>query len=126
MPETSFDYELERLYADPPLFPDAELFALRVRERLERGWTARQLLIGAMGVLGGLIGSVQLLNSEALAQITAAAARSNAFVGQEIAPKLSQALAPAGVSVDSQVIWMAAALAVVAIGFGLARLFREI
>jgi hypothetical protein len=124
--ETSFDYALERMYADPPPLADAELFALRVMDRLERGWTVRRLLIGVMGVVGGFIGAAQVLNSRALGQLSTAVARSDAFVGREIAPQLSHALAPAGVSVDSQAIWMAAALAVVAVGFGLARLVREI
>jgi hypothetical protein len=126
MAETSFDYVLERMYADPPAFADADLFGLRVMERLERGWTVRHLLIGVMGVVGGVIGAAQMLNTKALGELTSAAARSDAFVGSQIVPKLSQALAPAGVYVDSQVIWMAVALAVVAVGFGLARLVREI
>ena len=35
MAESSFEFRLERMFADAPQAPDAELFALRVVERLE-------------------------------------------------------------------------------------------
>src|SRR6185437_15825039 len=61
MAERSFEYELSRLFADAPAMPDADLFALRVDERLRRGWTFRRVLIGGLGVVGGVIGGAQLL-----------------------------------------------------------------
>ena len=105
---------------------DADLFTLRVLERLDRGWTARRLLIGAMGVLGGLIGAYEVVGSGAVGQLAALGARSNAFMTQHLASQLSGPLAPSGIYVDAEAIWLAGALAVVAAGFGLARLVREI
>src|ERR1700728_2467574 len=83
--ETSFEFRLERMFAEAPSMADAELFALRVLERLDRGWTARRLVIGAMGVLGGVIGAYEIVGSGAIGQLTALAARSNAFVTQHVA-----------------------------------------
>jgi len=124
--ETSFEFRLERMFAEAPAMADADLFTLRVLERLDRGWTARRLLIGAMGVLGGLIGAYEIVGSGAVGQLAALTARSNAFVTQHLATQLSSPLAPARIYVDAEAIWLAGALAVVAAGFGLARLVREI
>jgi hypothetical protein len=120
--ETSFESRLERLFAETPQAPDADLFALRVLERLDRSWTARRLLIGAMGAVGGCIGAFELLGSGALGQLSTLAAHTNAYLSQQV----SAPLAPAGIYVDAEAIWLAGALAVVAAGFGLARLVREI
>ena len=126
MAETSFEFRLERMFAEAPSLADAELFALRVLERLDRGWTARRLIIGAMGALGGLIGAFQLVGSGAAGQLSTAATQANDYVTNHLAAQLSGPLAPAGIYVDAQAIWLAGALAVVAAGFGLARLVREI
>jgi hypothetical protein len=124
-PEMSFEYDLERMFADTPTRPDADFFAARVLERLDRGWTARRLLIGSMGALGGLVGAYQILGAGALTELQAVATRSNAYVAQHVAHDVAPALPP-GVALDGQAIWMAAALALVAAGLGLARLVREI
>jgi len=124
--DTSFEFALERMFADTPARPDADIFAARVLERLDRGWTARRLLIGSMGALGGLIGAYQVLGAGALTELQAAATRSNDYFAQHISHDVVGAIAPASFVLDGQAIWMAAALALVAAGFGLARLVREI
>ncbi len=126
MAETSFEFALERMFAETPPRPDADIFAARVLERLDRGWTARRLLIGSMGALGGLVGAYQILGAGALQELQAMASRSNDYVNQHVAQSVSSALAPTGFAVDTQALWMAAALALVAAGLGLARLVREI
>jgi len=122
----SFEYDLERMFAETPARPDADIFAARVLERLDRGWTARRLLIGSMGVLGGLIGAYQVLGAGALTELQTAAARSNDYFAQHLSRDVVGAIAPANFVLDTQAIWMAAALALVAAGFGLARLVRQI
>jgi hypothetical protein len=126
VPDSSFEFSLERMFAETPARPDADFFAARVLERLDRGWTARRLLIGSMGALGGLVGAYQILGGGALTELRAAATRSNDYVAQYISHDVAGVFAPAGFTLDSQAIWMAAALALVAAGFGLARLVREI
>src|ERR1700761_6140713 len=93
-PEMSFEYDLERMFAETPARPDADIFAARVLEKLDRGWTARRLLIGSMGVLGGLVGAYQILGAGAMQELQAAAARSNDYVAQHITHEAAGALAP--------------------------------
>ncbi len=126
MADTSFEFRLERMFAEAPSAPDAELFALRVVERLDRGWNARRFVIGAMGALGGVIGAYEILGSGVSGQLVAYIDRANDFLAQHVATGVSGALAPGGIYVDVQAIWLAGALAIIATGFGLARLVREI
>ena len=126
MAETSFEFRLERMFAETPARADADLFALRVLERLDRGWTARRLLIGSMGVLGGLVGAYQILGAGAVQELQTAAARSNDYFAEHITRQAADTFAPASFLLNGQALWMAAALALVAAGLGLARLVREI
>jgi hypothetical protein len=126
MAEASFEGRLERMFAETPAMRDADLFTLQVVDKLDRGWTARRLLIGVMGAAGGVIGSAQILGSGVIGHIQALSAQSNAYLLQHVSQAIPQGLLPAGVALNGQVIWMAAALAVVAAGLGLARGIREI
>ena len=122
----SFEFAVERMFAETPARPDADIFAARVLERLDRGWTARRVLIGGMGALGGLVGAYQILGAGALQQLQAAASKSNDYVVQHLSRDVASAVAPTGLPLGEQTLWMAAALALVAAGLGLARLVREI
>jgi hypothetical protein len=114
------------MFAEAPAASDAELFTLRVLERLDRGWNARRVLIGGMGALGGLIGANEILGSGATGHLFTMFGQANDFLARHVAASVSDALAPGGIYVDVQAIWLAGALAIVAAGFGLARLVREI
>lgn len=123
MPEPSFEYRLERMFAEAPAMPDTDLFTLRVLDRLNRGWNARQLLIGAMGAAGGLIGAVELLKTGGFGHLASLGGQADTYIAQQLTrggPALT------GLGIDAQAIWMSAVLALVAAGFGLARLVREI
>ena len=119
--ETSFEFTLERMFAETPGRADADIFAARVLEKLDRGWTARRLLIGSMGALGGLVGAYQILGAGTLQQLQAAATRSNDYLTQHISHEAGGPMVLGG-----EALWMAVAVALVAAGIGLARLMREI
>jgi hypothetical protein len=124
VPDDSFEFKLERIFAEAPAAPDAELFRLRVLERLDRGWTARQLVIGVMGAAGGLVGAVQLVGAGGLGAMTALGAQSDQFVrnlGEQLTPFL-----PGGAAVNGEVLLTAVVLGVIGAGFGLVRLIRDI
>ncbi len=125
MPDSSFEFRLERMFAEAPAMADAELFTLRVVDRLDRGWTARRLLIGVMGAAGGLVGGVQVVGSNGLGAVNAFGAQSRAYFASHVGDPLGAVL-PTGLAIDGTVLLTAGVLALIAAGFGVARLIREI
>lgn len=130
MSDKTFEMDLERRFAAAPILPDADLFAQRVTARLDRGWTFRQMLIGGLGVIGGLIGAGQLLGSGLAARLETIGAQSDTLVKSGIATLPAArgltAVLSMGSSLDSQVLWMSAALGAVAVGLFVTRAIREL
>jgi hypothetical protein len=117
---------LERLFATEPTFRDGDLFVARVNERIQRGWTFRQFLIGSLGLLGGLIGGAQLLASGLISRLDVISAGSRRLVASRVADLTATHILPGGVAVNGEVMWMAGALAAVAVGLALTRGIRGI
>jgi hypothetical protein len=125
MAEVEFERRLERLFAEAHELPDAANFAERVERRLDAGWTARRWLIGAAGVVGGVIGASQLMMSNVVQRVETA---------EDSARLLSSGLTHmtargdwlAAISGGGSVVWVAAALAVLMMGFVLTRVIGEI
>ncbi|HWA61807.1 MAG TPA: hypothetical protein VG939_10550 [Caulobacteraceae bacterium] len=125
MAERDFEMALDRLFAEAPAFGDADLFALRVEDRLDRGWTFRRLLIGGLGMAGGLIGGGQILSTNLFGQLNAFTQHSSEVLNRGLATVLPEGFR-GGVGISAEVIWMSAALAAVAVGLAVTRLIREI
>jgi hypothetical protein len=125
MPEVEFERRLERFFAEAPELPDASAFAERVERRLNRGWTARRWLIGAAGVVGGVIGASQLMMSNLVQRVETAedSARLLSSSLSQIAPRGGWLEAISG---GGSVVWVATALAIVMMGFVLTRVIGEI
>ena len=131
MADRSFEMTLERLFAEAPAFADADLFASRVEDRMMRGWSFRQFLIGSLGLLGGLIGGAQVLGSGLVARLGTVTESSRHLVSARLsdlaaAHILPASLFPANLALDGEVVWMAGALAAVAVGLALTRAIRDI
>ncbi len=130
MPERRFEMDLDRWFGEAPSFPDAEFFALRLEARLDRGWTFRRLLIGGLGALGGVILGAQILGSGLAGRLSEVSALSQGSLGLQWVQHASRRLLPEGLGVpglpiDTDVVWMSAALAAVALGFAVTRVLRE-
>jgi hypothetical protein len=130
MVDRTFEMELDRQFSVSPMLADADLFAARVGERLDRGWTFRRLLIGGLGLAGGLIGAGQLLGSGLLARMHTITTHSSTLFNTGMITKLPVARGVAELfsgssGVDSQVLWMSAALAALAVGLFVTRAIRE-
>jgi hypothetical protein len=125
MVELDFERRLERLFADAPELVDAGSFADRVERRLDAGWTARRWLIGAAGGIGGVIGASQLMMSD-LFQRVETASDSARLLTNSFSHVTSSADWVAAVSSGGGVVWIAAGLAVVMMGFVLTRVIGEI
>ena len=125
MAEVEFERRLERLFGEAAELPDAAQFAERVERRLDAGWTARRWLIGAAGVVGGVIGASQLMLSNVVQRVETAedSARLLSSGLTHMTPRADwlQALSGGG-----SVVWVAAAMAVVMMGFVLTRVIGEI
>ena len=120
-----FERELDRMFADAPVFADADLFTRRVDERLGRGWTFRRVLIGGLGLLGGVIGGGQLLGSGLIGQLGAFTSQGNLMLSHSIQDLKPQEFMSQMGPLSGEVLWMSAGLAVVAVGFAVTRVIRE-
>ena len=125
MVEIEFERRLERLFAEAPELPDAAAFAERVERRLDAGWTARRWLIGAAGVVGGIIGASQLMLSNVFQRVETAG-DSARLLSSSINHISTGTDWMAAVSSGGAVVWAAAAMAVVMMGFVLTRVIGEI
>src|SRR5882757_3756283 len=116
MAELDFERRLERLFSEAPELADAGSFAERVERRLDAGWTARRWLIGAAGVVGGVIGASQLMLSNVFQRVETAG---------DSARLLTTSLNHISTGTDwvaafsngGTVVWIAAGLAVIMMGF---------
>ena len=124
MVEASFERRLERLFADSPELPDCATFAAGVEAKLGRGWAARRWLIGAAGLIGGVIGASQLMASNLFQRVETAedSARMTTRVLSQLAPSTDMVSALSG----GFGIWVAVGLAVATMGFALTRVIEEI
>jgi len=125
MAEVDFERRLERLFAEGPELADAGAFAARVERRLDAGWTARRWLIGGAGVVGGVIGASQLMVSN-LFQRVETAGDSARLISSGFNRISSQTDWLSVASAGGVGVWVAAAAAVVMMGFVLTRVIGEI
>ena len=124
MAEIDFERRLERLFGDAPDMGDAAAFAQRVEQRIDRGWIARRWLIGAAGLVGGVIGASQLMMSNIVQQVATAehAARTLSAGLSRVTPTTDMVSALSG----GYGVWVAVGLAVVTMGFAVSRVIEEI
>ena len=124
MADLDFETQLSRLYGQSPVFRDAELFTQRVTDKLDRGWALRRVVIGATGVAAGLAAAVQLIGSRFADEFS--------NVSREGALQLDLGLDKAMARYDqfftggAETIWLAAALAAIALAFAVTRLVDEV
>jgi hypothetical protein len=126
MADRTFEMELDRLFGEHPAFPDADLFALRVETSLDRGWTFRRLLIGGLGLAGGVVGAVQLLGYSVAPRLNALVEHYAPSVQVKWTDVAISHVLPGGLEMNGEILWMSAAMAIVAVGFALTRVIREI
>ncbi|MBS0360286.1 MAG: hypothetical protein JSR98_02805 [Proteobacteria bacterium] len=125
MAELDFERRLERLFADFTELPDATAFAERVERRLDAGWTARRWLIGAAGVVGGVVGASQLMMSNVFQRVETAEDSAHMF-SSSLSHITTSANWVATVANTGTVVWVAAGLAALMMGFVLTRVIGEI
>ena len=126
MADRSFEVRLERLFGETPAFADADYFAARLVERLDRGWNLRQVFIVGMGLVGGVIAAGQILRAGLVDKLVALADQSQIQASTRLANLAATRFLPADFPINGQLFWMSAVLAAMAVGFAINRVIREI
>ena len=95
-----------------------------MEQRIDRGWIARRWLIGAAGLVGGVIGASQLMMSNIVQQVATAehSARTLGAGLSRVTPTTDMVSALSG----GYGVWVAVGLAVVTMGFAVSRVIEEI
>ena len=109
MSDFGFEARLERLFSQPPRLADADAFARRVQARLEREWALRRGLLGAAGVLGGVIAVTQTVGAEVYSRLFALSVPAR----REFDAMWAQAqtdLSGGGLSMSGEAVWLVAAM----------------
>ncbi|MBN9320490.1 MAG: hypothetical protein BGN86_10350 [Caulobacterales bacterium 68-7] len=116
-----FDAQLGRLFNQAPAFPDNEAFAARVTARLDRDWTMRRIMIGVGGLAAGMVVAWQFVagrfNVEVATVSSDAQSMIDSGVGRMMISLDRLSTLPAG----GETLWLAAALGVAALAFGVTR-----
>jgi hypothetical protein len=124
MADRDFEATLGRWFAETPEFADADGFAHRIATRLDRSWILRRSLIGAAGVSGGLIAVGQMLGVHVYERVLDASQASATAVSRG-SRTISQLQHLGDLPVSGEVLWMGAALAVLAVVLMATRALEE-
>jgi hypothetical protein len=125
MADLDFEAGLQRLFDSPPALADHERFAREVDARLDRGWTVRQLLIGTLGLAAGMVAVGQTFFPNFIAQMGAASAESTKLVDRGLSDLSQWQTDLTALPMNGEVVWMAAALGVMALAFAITRAVEE-
>ena len=125
MADPDFETSLVRMFAESPALPDPDGFARLVEARLDRGWNMRQALIWTMGLAGGVIGVSQMLPARLMSQMGAASDESTRLVDRGLSGLSDLQGSLNTLPLGGEVVWMAAALGVMALAFAITRAVEE-
>jgi hypothetical protein len=125
MAELDFEMRLDRMFNEPPAMADSEAFARLVEMRLDRGWTLRQVAIGAAGLVAGLFGVSQLLGSRLLFDATEATQRNSVAFTSSLGDIMRTGGNLSALPFGGEAMWLAAALGVMALAFAVTRAVEE-
>ena len=120
-----FEARLDKMFAEPPAFDDAGDFAGQVQSKLNRNWTTRRLVIGALGGVGGLIGVGQIVSSGVIGHMQGLAKGAPSFAAVDLShwhAHMTAGLSPA----TSGALWLGLAAVGIALALALSRLIEDL
>ncbi len=126
MSDPRFEHELQRLFAEAPPRPDAELFALRVRERLDATWAWRRLAVGSAGAGAGAVALWQLGGGQVLARLGEAVQAPGGDLWRRAPGVAEAAQVMRSVPVPTELFWLLGGLVLLVAGFAAARVADEL
>jgi hypothetical protein len=124
--DPDFERALERLFAEPPAFRDADAFAAKVQARLARNWRIRTLGIGAAGVAGGVVAASQIVGSGLAIQLQHASARSAQAADAVYRQTWSGLDALSHITPSAGLFWVVSGLMILAAVIGATRVLDEV
>ena len=113
------------MFDDPPVFVDSHGFASSVMQRLDRSWQVRSLVIGATGLLGGVIAVSQIMANNLIGQIEALSLGTKPHLLHHLIQSVESHLVLPSLPFGGEGLWMAAGLAGLALVFALTRAIEE-
>jgi hypothetical protein len=116
MSDYEFESRLERMFAQPPAVADPRGFAAGVEQRLQRGGRLRSVLIGGAGVAGGVFAASQTIGSQMLGRLGELRLSSQPLARLE-GERLLTGDSLAALAGGGEVVWMAAAMLALTVGF---------
>jgi len=125
MAEPDFEAQLTRLYNEAPSFPDAELFAAQVGASLDRGWAMRRVLIGGAGVAAGLIAAFQLVTTRFSAELQTLSHNGTRDLSADVDKAMTKFSQITATPASVEALWLAAGLALLALGFAVTRMMED-
>ena len=132
MADQGFDAELVSLFEEIPSYADQAVFAQRVEQRLNRGWGFRNLLIGLLGLVGGVIAVGQVAGANFIeravvtSQASVNAAQHTATTLPGVIGLIAKALGLQAFPLGAEVIWPALGMLGLAIALLATRTLEEI
>jgi hypothetical protein len=127
MSDPSFEHQLGRLFAEPPLLTGHAEFTAAVQARLERGWAMRRILIGAAGVIGGLVATAQVVGANLVQRVAVASQGADNRVRDaavDLVARGEATLHLQSLPIGGEVLWMVAGLAAMGVALVAARLME--
>ncbi len=120
-----FEAQLVQMFDDPPVFVDSHGFASSVMQRLDRSWQVRSLVIGATGLLGGVIAVSQIMANNLIGQIEALSLGTKPHLLRHLIQSVESHLVLPSLPFGGEGLWMSAGLAGLALVFALTRAIEE-
>ena len=120
-----FETQLDRLFSQPPAFPDGEAFVTRVTTRLDRDWTMRRMMIGVGGLAAGMVVAWQFLAGRFGAELASVSDDARGAVDSGLGRMLAEVNHATGAAAGSETLWLVAGLAAAAVGFAVTRVMES-
>ena len=120
-----FEAQLIQMFDAPPAFVDADLFASTVTQRLDRSWQVRSLVIGATGLIGGVIAVSQIMATNLIGKVESLSFASEQPLLRGLIAYGERHLVLPSLPFGGEGLWMSAGLAGLALVFALTRAIEE-
>lgn len=120
-----FEAQLIQMFDAPPAFVDADLFALSVTQRLDRGWQVRSLVIGTTGLIGGLIAVSQIMATNLIGKVESLSFGTEQPLLRSLIAYGERHVVLPSLPFGGEGLWMSAGLAGLALVFALTRAIEE-